>query len=938
MTNHSSSFSQQEPQLQSLVIKVTSTLSEDHLDFIKEEISKSIDNSGKIIILVCDARPNDEARLIKLVKNSLSSRFDTDGFQEWKESAIQYWKRWNNNQEPSESILKIFSELERTLHGVSLLGEISPRVIARILTFSSKFTTEVVNAYLNANIEGGTYKLDVKKYLRTGAYVAPKAKLPLNYQNSIYGEDFSSFQEGSGSIHHELNQLLSDFDKQLCDHYLAAGYDETYVDYELLEELQQNLNGKKVVLVQGNIGVDNQDNSTMFGLSGADISAAIIAVKLNSDNVDYWTHDHGLFSCQIAGEGPPSEAKILDSLTYDEAQEIAATHPSMLNPGAIKILSENDIILHFNSMLLKFKGENYCTTIGLEIETSSESPIVKCVCLKSGVILMSIDSLNMWRQVGFLASVSETVKKHNMSVDCIATSEANITLTFDTHEISRVYDLEKDLQTLNCIVKIHVPCASISLIGKNVRTLFSKLGGILKIFEKEDIYLISQASSDVNLTFIVNQENSKNMALQIHKILTSKIQTAVENHDSHDDSVQTLNEDRKKELEQKYSHFWWWRTEEKRQKLLKLIENENQPLYVYDFDCLSKNADILNEFIDIGAVDRIYYAMKANNYEEILKIFYNKNLGFECVSLEEIYHILKLFPNISKDRILFTPNFCPKSDYEKGFELGVIVTVDNSFPLLQWGSIFKGKNIWIRVDPGKGLGHHKKVNTGGAQSKFGIPMDELPLVAKTAESLQCKIVGLHTHKGSGILDKTESWFETANHLNNLIKLFPNVKSIDVGGGLGVPHKNTDNPLDLSSLSQFLLSFKKENSDIQIVMEPGRFLVAAAGVLIARVTQTKQKESFVYIGCETGMNSLMRPTLYGAHHEIVNLTRLNESHNYYVADICGPICESGDILGIQRPMPKTESGDVLLIAMGGAYGKSMSSLYNMRKPAKDILLK
>jgi diaminopimelate decarboxylase/aspartate kinase len=158
----------------------------------------------------------------------------------------------------------------------------------------------------------------------------------------------------------------------------------------------------------------------------------------------------------------------------------------------------------------------------------------------------------------------------------------------------------------------------------------------------------------------------------------------------------------------------------------------------------------------------------------------------------------------------------------------------------------------------------------------------------------------------------------------------------VGGGLGVPEGHDQPALDLARLDTVLLAARQRRPEIALWIEPGRFLVAEAGALIARVTQTKAKDDIRYIGIATGMNSLIRPALYGAWHEIVNLTRIDEPARE-IANVVGPICESADFLGHERLLPPTSEGDVLLIANVGAYGRAMSSRYNLREPAVDIVL-
>jgi diaminopimelate decarboxylase/aspartate kinase len=182
----------------------------------------------------------------------------------------------------------------------------------------------------------------------------------------------------------------------------------------------------------------------------------------------------------------------------------------------------------------------------------------------------------------------------------------------------------------------------------------------------------------------------------------------------------------------------------------------------------------------------------------------------------------------------------------------------------------------------------------------------------------------------------ENWTQVGSVLAGLAKRFSDVKYMDVGGGLGVPDRIEGRELDMSKLDEALGRVKAAVPSVTLWLEPGRFLVANAGVLLARVTQTKSKSGIRYVGVATGMNSLIRPALYGAHHDIVNLTRYGEPANVQV-NVVGPICESSDFLGHDRLLPECQSGDVLLIATAGAYGHAMASNYNLREPAEELLL-
>jgi len=373
----------------------------------------------------------------------------------------------------------------------------------------------------------------------------------------------------------------------------------------------------------------------------------------------------------------------------------------------------------------------------------------------------------------------------------------------------------------------------------------------------------------------------------------------------------------------------WWST--KRDVLLGALATRDSA-YVYDLAQVEAAAKSIAGLKSIG---RALYALKANPNPDILRKVAAQGVGFDCVSLAEIERVLEAVPGIKPDRILFTPNFAPRAEYERALALGVHVTIDNLFVLQHWLDAFKGKSVFLRIDTGIGRGHHHHVKTAGAQSKFGIPAEELEEVARLAKSGGVTINGLHAHAGSGVFD-VDNWTQVGSVLVGLVKRFPDVKYIDVGGGLGVPDRLEGRAIDLARLDAALAKVASAIPGVTLWLEPGRYLVANAGVLLARVTQTKIKSGIRYVGVATGMNSLIRPALYGAHHDIVNLTRYGETANIS-ANVVGPICESSDFLGHDRLLPECHSGDVLLIATAGAYSRAMSSNYNLREPAEELLI-
>jgi diaminopimelate decarboxylase/aspartate kinase len=373
----------------------------------------------------------------------------------------------------------------------------------------------------------------------------------------------------------------------------------------------------------------------------------------------------------------------------------------------------------------------------------------------------------------------------------------------------------------------------------------------------------------------------------------------------------------------------WWQL--RRAELLR-VGREHDCAYVYDGTQVQAAASQLRALKSVG---RIFYAMKANPNPELLRIIAASGIDIECVSRGEIEHVLASVPNLARGRVLYTPNFAPRAEYAWAFEQGVTVTIDNRYVLQQWPQVFEGREVLVRVDTGTGRGHHVHVHTAGEYAKFGVPLEELAELAPLAAAVGCRVIGLHAHTGSGVFE-VSSWTETAEMLLAAAGLFPQLRILNIGGGLGVPERPEQPALDLVQFDAALAAVRQRAAGLEFWLEPGRFLVAAAGVLLVHVTQTKAKGSTRYVGVTTGMNSFIRPALYGSWHEIVNLTRLEEPATELV-NVVGPICESADVLGQDRWLPPSQEGDVLLITNAGAYGRAMSSNYNLRAPAVEVVL-
>ena len=373
----------------------------------------------------------------------------------------------------------------------------------------------------------------------------------------------------------------------------------------------------------------------------------------------------------------------------------------------------------------------------------------------------------------------------------------------------------------------------------------------------------------------------------------------------------------------------WWHA---RAADLRDLALTGTPRYVYAAEVLRRQARALRA---LGVFDRVLYAVKANAHPDVLGVLREEMLGFECVSPAEVERVTALFPSMHPREVLFTPNFVPREEYAWAFSRGIRVTVDNLYPLEAWPETFAGQEVFVRLDPGQGRGHHDHVRTAGKKSKFGIALGDLDRLAALAREADVRITGLHAHVGSGV-DAPESWAETARTLAEAAERFPEVRMLDLGGGLPVPSRPGAAPFDLEAAAAHLRAFREQHPRFGLWTEPGRFLVAEAGVLLCRVTQTKTKDGVRYVGLDAGMNTLVRPALYGAHHPIANLSRPDDDA-LYPTEVVGMICESGDAFGHDVALPETREGDVIAIGTAGAYGASMASRYNLREPAAETLL-
>ena len=676
----------------------------------------------------------------------------------------------------------------------------------------------------------------------------------------------------------------------------------------------------RMLLTQGFIARHGDGGTAILGRGGSDTSAAYFGALLGASRVEIWTDVPGMFS---ANPKDVPDARLLTRLDYYEAQEIATTGAKVLHPRSIKPCRDAGVPM----AILDTERPHLP---GTSIDDAAEPvPGVKAISRRNGIVLVSMEGIGMWQQVGFLADVFNLFRKHGLSVDLIGSAETNVTVSLDPSENLVSTDvlaaLSADLAQI-CKVKVIVPCAAITLVGRGMRSLLHKLSDVWATFGKERVHMISQSSNDLNLTFVIDEADADGLLPILHdELIESGAMPVYEEQVFGPRWREIIGSIRPRPVP-------WWQAPAKRRELLELA-TQGTPAYVYNLPTVRERARQLQA---IDAIDRRFYAIKANPHPAILRTLVEKGFGLECVSLGEVEHVLAALPGFDPARILFTPNFAPIGEYAAVLAHGANVTVDNVELLHNWPEVFRGRTLWLRIDLGHGDGHHKKVNTGGKDAKFGLSAQRVDEFITAARALDIRITGVHAHLGSGI-ENSGHWQQMVDEMAGFARRIGSVEILDIGGGLPVPYSDDDEPFDLDAWANGLAAIKAVHPAFKLAIEPGRFMVAESGVLLARATQVVEKDGVRRIGLDAGMNALLRPALYDAWHDIANLSRLDDARDVDFS-VVGPICESSDVFAQRVKLPSTTTpDDVMLIADAGAYGFSMASRYNHRAlPREDVI--
>ncbi len=367
-----------------------------------------------------------------------------------------------------------------------------------------------------------------------------------------------------------------------------------------------------------------------------------------------------------------------------------------------------------------------------------------------------------------------------------------------------------------------------------------------------------------------------------------------------------------------------------------LIERYGSPLYVYNEKTIRQRYSDLVKNIPYKKL-KIFYACKANTNLAIMKVLNELGSSVDCVSTGEIFIAMKA--GFSPDRIMFTSNNVTDEEMKHAIEKKIMINVDSLPQLERYGKLNPNSSVCVRINPDVGGGHHDHVITGGSNSKFGIYFDRTAEIFEIADKYNLKIVGIHQHIGSGILDPSKFLY-AMDVLLKTAKEFKKLEFINFGGGIGVPYRPSERPMDLEEfgkkISERFENFCKEyGKELVMEIEPGRYIVCESGFLLAKVNTIKTTDHKKFVGVNSGFNHLIRHAMYGSYHPVHNAS--NVDGEIEKAIIVGNICESGDKFTESRIMTKFKEGDVVAILNAGAYGFSMASEYNSRVLPAEVLV-
>ncbi|MCO6494877.1 MAG: diaminopimelate decarboxylase [Bacteroidetes bacterium] len=369
----------------------------------------------------------------------------------------------------------------------------------------------------------------------------------------------------------------------------------------------------------------------------------------------------------------------------------------------------------------------------------------------------------------------------------------------------------------------------------------------------------------------------------------------------------------------------------------KLVAEFDTPLYVYDASVFERQYKKLHKAFP-GVKVRLNYACKALTNLAVLKEFHRLGSGLDAVSIQEVWIALKA--GFEPERILYTPNCVSMEEIDMAVKEGVRINIDNLSVLEQFGNKYGNKiPVCIRLNPHIMAGGNAHISVGHIDSKFGISIHQVRHIGRIVKSYNIKVEGLHMHTGSDILD-ADVFLYGAELLFEAASEFPELHYMDFGSGFKIAYKPDDVLTEIEEIGQkiaqrFKAFCKNYGRELELWFEPGKFLVSEAGYFLVKTNVVKQTTSTVFAGVDSGFNHLIRPKLYDAYHQIVNVSNPEGKQRIY--SVVGYICET-DTFGMDRKLSEVREGDILCFLNAGAYAFSMASNYNSRFRPAEVMIK
>jgi diaminopimelate decarboxylase len=370
--------------------------------------------------------------------------------------------------------------------------------------------------------------------------------------------------------------------------------------------------------------------------------------------------------------------------------------------------------------------------------------------------------------------------------------------------------------------------------------------------------------------------------------------------------------------------------------LIELTRQFGTPLYVYDAEKIVFQLKMLKTAFSASDV-RIKYAAKALTNISVLKLLKKFGSDVDVVSIQEAQ--LAMRAGFEPSQIMYTPSGVDFGEIVEAVSLKLTINLDNLSVLKKFGEKYKDTYpCSIRLNPHIMAGGNYKISTGHSNSKFGISVYQLPEIQEVVNAYKIKVSGLHIHTGSDITE-SEVFLKMADILFSVARDFKDLRFIDFGSGFKVSYKEGDvvtNVYDLGlkmtkAFNDFCQSYGRK---LELHFEPGKFIVSEAGVLLVKTNVVKSTPELTFAGVDSGLNHLIRPMMYDAYHDIVNISNPKGEHKLYT--VVGYICET-DTLGADRKLNEVREGDILLFKNAGAYGFSMSSNYNSRFRPAEVMI-